>query len=179
MVLACIACANDIMLPSNSYREVLGLLQAVNHYTATVGICINASTTKHQLSSMVSRCRMLTNSSTSVLCLSQTARTPKRLEAGLILSVPHSLTCNPVFVIAVKYLCVKRAGSTSQWCDRFCSTVAKHSQYGWPTKECWWSLTMAATTRVLHVKRKDCVPTIEPLVWPREGLERDETSVHI
>ncbi len=47
-------------------------------------------------------------------CSSQTARAPRRSEAGLILLVPHSLACNPVFGHGVKYRCVQRAGSTRQ-----------------------------------------------------------------
>ncbi len=34
----------------------------------------------------------------------------------------------------VKRRFVQRAGSTRQCCDRFCSTVAKRGQHGWPTK---------------------------------------------
>ncbi len=38
----------------------------------------------------------------------------RRYEAGLILLVPHSLACNPVFGRSVKDRCVKRAGFTRQ-----------------------------------------------------------------
>ncbi len=48
-----------------------------------------------------------------VRCSPQTARAPKRSEAGLIVPVPHSLTCNPVFGRDVKYRCVQRAGMHS------------------------------------------------------------------
>ncbi len=40
-----LAYADDVVLLSNSYREMQGLLQAVTGYFATVGVCINASKT--------------------------------------------------------------------------------------------------------------------------------------
>ncbi len=95
---------------------------------------------------MMSHKRMLTSSSSSVLFSSQMARTPKRSEAGLNLPVPHSLICNPVCGHGVKYRCIQKAGSTRQWCHRFCYTAARRIQYGWPTKGCWRYLAITAST---------------------------------
>ncbi len=88
---------------------------------------------------------MLTSSNISVLFSSQTVRAPRRSEAGFIMPVRHCLVCNPVFGRVVKYRCVQRTGSTWQWCDPFCLTVAKRFQHSWPTKGCWMSLTIAAS----------------------------------
>ncbi len=51
---------------------------------------------------------MWTNSSTSAQCSSQATTAPRRLGAGLVLPVPHSLACNPVFDRGVKHWCVQR-----------------------------------------------------------------------
>ncbi len=94
----------------------------------------------------VSPWRIVKNSSTLSRCSSQTARAPKQSEAGLILPILHSLVCNPVCDRAVKYRCVKRAGSTRQWHARFRSTIARYDQYEYPAKGCWRPLTMIAST---------------------------------
>ncbi len=100
-----------------SCREMQSLLEAVNHHAATVGMHINASKTK-VMSALIpgdqrqtvlldgELLRLLISSNTLVLFSSQTARAPKRSEAGLILPVPHSLSCNPVFGRGMKYRCV-------------------------------------------------------------------------
>ncbi len=102
---------------------------------------------------------MLTGSNTPVLFLSQTVRTSKRSEAGLILPVPHSLICSPVFGRGVKYRCAQRAGSTRQWCDRFCSTVEKRGQYGRPFERISEVFDNDSIRRILHMRHRDCVLT--------------------
>ncbi len=77
-----LAYADDIVLLSSSNSEMQGLLEAVNRHAAAVGMHMKASKTKvgsAKLSCLiVSPWRMLTNSSTSARCSSQTARAPRR-----------------------------------------------------------------------------------------------------
>ncbi len=55
--------------------------------------------------------------------------------------------CNPVLGRGVKYRCVQRTWPTRQWCDRFCSAVAKRGQCEWLMKGYWRSLiTLASAT---------------------------------
>ncbi len=56
-----------------------------------------------------------------------------------------SVSIYPIFGRGEKYRCVKRAGSTRQWCDRSCSAVTKRGRCEWPTKGWWRSLTMTAS----------------------------------
>ncbi len=113
----------------------------------------------------------------------KTTRAPRGSEVGLIMTVPHSLTCNPVFGRAVKYRCVQRAGSTRQWCDRFCSTVAKRGQYEWPTRGCWRSLAMIASvafyTRSPEImyQRKNLGATLVSLVCRRSPTKGGSASL--
>ncbi len=101
-----LAYADDIVILSSSYSEMQDLLDAVNRHDAAVGMRINASKTKVMSALvpdepsclMVSHWRMWKNSSTLAGCSWQTARAPRRSEAGLILLVPHSLAYNPVLV---------------------------------------------------------------------------------
>ncbi len=99
----------------------------------------------------------------------QTARAPKRSEAGLILPIPHSLVCNPVCGRGMKYRCRQRAGSTRQWCDQFCSTVAKRGQCEWPTKGCWRSLTMTATAAFYRWGAENCGTASTSLAYRRSS----------
>ncbi len=92
---------------------------------------------------MVSPFRSLASSRTSALCLSLTAKIPRRLEAWLIFR--HSLTCYPAFSCDVKYSCILRAGATKPWCARFRTTVSRYDQYAQTTEGCWWFLTMTAS----------------------------------
>ncbi len=57
----------------------------------------------------------------------------------------------------VKYRCAQRAGSTRQWCERFCSTVAKRGQYGWQTV-----FNNDIICHILHMRHRDCLPTSIP-----------------
>ncbi len=92
-------------------------LAAVNHHA--VGMRINASKTK-AMSALIpgeQRQAVLLNGEplegVDKFKLLQ-ARAPRRSKAGLILPVPHSFACNPVFGRGVKYRCIERAGYTRQ-----------------------------------------------------------------
>ncbi len=104
---------------------------------------------------VVSPWRMLTNSSTSARCSSQTARVPWRSEAGLILLVPHSLACNPVFGRGVKYRCMPRAGSSDLLyaCETWPVRVADER-----------IMEVFDNDSICHILRgrlRDCVPSVE------------------
>ncbi len=59
------------------------------------------------------------------------------------------------FCRGMKYQCVKRAGSTRQWCVRLCSTVTKRGQCESQTKGCWCSLTMTGSATSAY-QRQNC-----------------------
>ncbi len=131
---------DDIVILSGGYWEMEGLLKAVNRRAAAVGIRISFSKTKlmpafinqflmssaKPSSLIMSPWRTLKISSALARCSPQTAWTAKRSEAGLIVPLPHSLTCDPG--CSGKYLCVQPE-STRQWFARFCSTDARRGQY--------------------------------------------------
>ncbi len=120
------AYADDIVLLSDSYTEMQGMLEAANRHAAAVGMRINASKSK-VVSTLVpgehGQAVILDGEQLEGIekfkYLGSIFRAPKRSEAELILPVPHSLICNPVCGRGVKYRCVQRAGSTRQWCDQF------------------------------------------------------------
>ncbi len=81
--------ADDIVIPSSSYSEMQGLLDAVNRHAAAVGMRINASKTKMMTPLIPGEqrqavlldgepLRMWKNSSASARRSSQTARAPRR-----------------------------------------------------------------------------------------------------
>ncbi len=86
-----------------------GLLEVVNRHDATVGMFIKASKTKVK-SALISgeQIQAVLLDSESVKDVdkrsSQTARAPRRSEAGLILLVLHSLVWNPVLVKLMIFL---------------------------------------------------------------------------
>ncbi len=135
-----LAYATHILALSGSYREML------QSDTAAVGMRIIAS--KANVKSALTRgsqrksvllggepWRVLKNSSNLAQFLLQTVRAPKRSES------------NPVFGRGVKYSCLQRTGSTRQWRQRFCSTIAKRGLF--PTKLSFKpSLTMTASSAV-------------------------------
>ncbi len=126
---------------------------------------------------IVSPWRMLKNPITSAPCSLQTAMASRRLEAGLILPIPHSLACAPVFGCGVKYRCVQMAGPARQWCAQFCSTIARHVRVA--DERTLEAFDNDSIHRILHFRRRDCVPSVKlpykyigtarakkaPLVW--------------
>ncbi len=98
-----IAYADEVVKISSSYSEMQGRLEIVNRHAATVGMCIKTSKTTVK-SAIISgeqiQAVLLDSESVEDVdkCSSQTARAPRRSEAGLILLVLHSLVWNPVLV---------------------------------------------------------------------------------
>ncbi len=106
--------------------------------------------------------RMLTKSGTSARFSSQTARAPRRSEAGRILLVPHSLACNPVFGRGVKYRCKGQVVMRS---------ILLYGCETWPVRVADESMLEAfdndSIRRILRVRRRDCVPSVELHRRPR------------
>ncbi len=156
-----LAYADDIVILSSSYNEVQGLLGAVNPHAVAVGMCINASKTKVMSALVLDEQRQavlldgepledVENSSTLARCSWQTARAPRRSEAGLIFLVPHSLAYNPVFGRGVKYLCAQR-----QWygCETCPVRVADQRMLEVFDND--------SVRRILRVRRRECVSSVK------------------
>ncbi len=91
-----LAYADDIVILSSSYSEMQGLLEAVNRHAAAVGMRINASKTEVMSALIPGEQHQAVLLDGEPL---ENVDTFKSLssEAGLILPVPYSLTCNHGF----------------------------------------------------------------------------------
>ncbi len=120
-----LAYADDIVILSSSYSEMQGLLEAVNHQAAAVGMCTNASKTKvmSALTPGEHRQAVLLHGEPledadkfkylgSMLVANGQGTEGVRSRINLSRSV--SLPCNPVLGRGVKYHYVQKAGSTRQ-----------------------------------------------------------------
>ncbi len=88
------------------------------------------------------------------------ARALKRSEAGLILLVPNSLDCNPAFGRGLRYRCAQRAVVCS---------ILFYDYETWPVRVIAERMLAVFDNnnirRILHVRRRDCVPSEE--LWRR------------